>query len=251
MGTDTDLGGPVATFPVTRCSIIVVAQDPDPVARKQALEALFAAYWKPIYKYIRIKKGKTNEDAKDLTQGFFARALEKGFFERYDPNRARFRTYLRVCVDGFVANEEASAGRTKRGGDREVFSLDFDAAEDEVRDQGFPGCPGPEEFFDQEWVRHLFAGAVEDLRELCRALEKQLHFALFQRYDLEGPESGDKPSYNQLATEFELTATQVTNYLAWARREFRKLVLERLRASTGSDEEFRAETYRILGGQRA
>src|SRR5439155_26153422 len=57
-----------------------------------------------------------NEDAKDLTQAFFTRTLEKNSFERYDPAQARFRTYLRTCVDGFVANERKSAGRIKRGG---------------------------------------------------------------------------------------------------------------------------------------
>ena len=73
------------------------------------LEALIRVYWKPIYTYIRLKWGKDNEDAKDLTQAFFTRALEKEFFQRYDPAKARFRTYLRICVDGFLSNERKSA----------------------------------------------------------------------------------------------------------------------------------------------
>ena len=51
----------------------------------------------------------------------------------------------------------------------------------------------------------------------------------------------------RLAAEFELPVTQVTNHLAWARREFRRIVLDRLREMTGSDEEFREEAKDLLG----
>ena len=103
MNDDTDLGGP-AVFPATRCSLVRATASPDPAARRQAFEDLIAAYWKPVYKYLRVRWSLHNEDAKDLTQAFFARALEKDFFDRFDPARARFRTFLRTCVDGFAAN---------------------------------------------------------------------------------------------------------------------------------------------------
>src|SRR5439155_23302331 len=88
---------------------------PDAPARKQAQDDLIAAYWKPIYKYIRIHWRAANEDAKDLTQAFFARALEKEFFRAFDPAKARFRTFVRLCVDGFVSKERRAAGTFKRG----------------------------------------------------------------------------------------------------------------------------------------
>jgi hypothetical protein len=97
-------------------------------------------------------------------------------------------------------------------------------------------------------VRSLFGLAVEELRRRCQQ-GKQTQFAIFEWHDIEAPSSGRRPSYEELAREHELPVTQVTNYLAWARREFRKIVLDKLRELTASDEEFCAEAREILGGE--
>ena len=125
-------------FPPTRHSIVAGAQSDDPDARRQAFDVLVAAYWKPVYKYLRLKWQASDEDARDLTQEFFARAFEKAFFQRYDPDKARFRTYLRVCLDGFAANERKAARRLKRGGDHAIVPLDFQSAEGELRQHEIP-----------------------------------------------------------------------------------------------------------------
>src|SRR6266545_8142728 len=98
-------------FPLTRRSVVRAAASADPETRRRAFEALVAAYWRPVYKYLRLEWSAPGEDAEDLTQGFFARALEKGFFDRFDPSRSRFRTYLRTCLDGFVANAQGIVHR--------------------------------------------------------------------------------------------------------------------------------------------
>jgi RNA polymerase sigma factor (sigma-70 family) len=247
MHDDTDLGGPAA-FPATRCSLVRAAGSPDPAARRQAFADLIAAYWKPVYKYLRVRWALANEDAKDLTQAFFARALEKEFFDRYDPARARFRTFLRTCVDGFAANARRDGARQKRGGDIRTLSLDFAQADGELARHPLPDKADLDEFFRQEWVRGLFALAVEDLRRSCADAGRDVQFGLFQRYDLDGPAAADAPTYARLAEEFGIPTTQVTNYLAQARRQFRQAVLDRLRATTGSDEEFLEESRRLFGG---
>ena len=234
-------------FPLTRRSVVVAAGSADPQTRRRAFEALVAAYWKPVYKYLRLQWRASGEDAEDLTQGFFARALEKGFFDRFDPRRARFRTYLRTCLDGFVANERKSARRLKRGGEAEHVSLDFAGAEAELGRQRPPAEADMEEYFHREWVRSLFGLAVEALRRRCAEAGKVATFALFERYDLEGPEAAARPTYAALALELGIPETQVTNHLAWARREFRRLVLETLEEATGSEEEFRSEARLLLG----
>lgn len=100
-----------------------------------------------------------------------------------------------------------------------------------------------EEYFRREWVRNLFALAVEKLRMTCEARGKTAHFRLFERYDLDEEETG----YEELAREMDLPVTQVTNYLAWARREFRQIVLDGIREVSGSEEEFRREARALLG----
>jgi|SRR5262245_7085773 len=234
-------------FPLTRRSVVVAAGSADPALRRRAFEALVAAYWKPVYKYLRLKWGASGEDAEDLTQGFFARALEKGFFDRFDPGRARFRTYLRTCLDGYVANERKARHRLKRGGGAEHVSLDFAAAETELAGKRPPAGADMEEFFHREWVRSLFGLAVEALRRRCAEAGKERCFALFERYDLDGSDAPERPRYADLARERGIPETQVTNELAWARREFRRLVLEALEEATGSEEEFRAEARQLLG----
>lgn len=234
-------------FPATRRSLLVSVRSADAETRRAALEALAASYWRPIYKYLRVRWQAAADDAQDLTQGFFAAALEKGFFESYDPARARFRTWLRTCLDGFVSHEREAARRLKRGGAVRLVPLDFEDAEGELRQLEIPDGLDMEEFFHREWVRHLFGLAVEALRRCCEQEGKRVHFALFERYDIEGPGEPVPPSYSDLAAEFALPVTQVTNHLAWARREFRHRVLETLREITGSDQEFDAESRQLLG----
>jgi RNA polymerase sigma factor (sigma-70 family) len=248
MDEDTDLGGPAVVFPATHCSLVQAAGSGDPAVRRLARETLIAAYWKPIYKYIRFKAGVANEDAKDLTQAFFTRAVEKDFFDRFDPAKGRFRTFVRVCVDAFVANERRAGTRLKRGGANALLSLDFLSADAELGLHPPANGTDPDDFFRQEWLRGLFALAVEDLRRYCTASDKSLPFALFERYDLEGPDAPTPPSYAQLAQEFGLPTTQVTNHLAFARRQFRQLFLDRLRASSGSIEDYDEEVRRLFGG---
>jgi RNA polymerase sigma factor (sigma-70 family) len=231
-------------FPVTRHSIVVAAQSSDPVERSRAIEAVTAAYWRPIYKYVRMKWGVAKEDAQDFTQEFFTRLMEKEFLETYDPHKGRLRTFLRTCADRLYLNQCRDAQRLKRSGGAAHLLLDFDEAERELAKVA--AGDSMEEYFEREWVRSLFSLALERFRAHCKSSGKAIHFALFERYDLT-EERGPKPSYAELASEFGLAATDVTNYLAFARREFRRAVLDQLREMTASEEEFRREAYALLG----
>ncbi|HEV8524555.1 MAG TPA: sigma-70 family RNA polymerase sigma factor [Terriglobales bacterium] len=242
MTDDTAIGGPRDRFPTTHWSALAAARSPDPDERTRALDVLVAAYWKPVYKYIRLRWGRSNEDAKDLTQGFFLRVIEKDFLADYDPAKARLRTFLRTCLDAFLANQERDAQRLKRGGDTHLVSLDFEQAEHELA-HSLAAPADPEEYFEREWARSLFALAVERFREQCAARGRSLHFRLFEIYDLDD----SAPTYAQLAGDFGLSASDVTNYLASARREFRGLVLETLRDVTATEDEFRREARALLG----
>jgi hypothetical protein len=236
-------------FPPTRWSVIEAAQSDDGAERKRALETLCAAYWKPVYKYVRLRWNRLPSDAQDLTQGFFAEMLERELLNRFDPGKSRLRTYLRVCVDSFVMNEDKAARRQKRGGNAQHLALDFAGAEQEMGaatlDPASIASPDSlEEFFEKEWVRSLFAIAVEDLRRLCLANERERTFKLFEAYDLEGD---DAISYDQLANDYGIALTDVTNALAWARREFRRIALDRLRELCGTEDDFQREAKAAFG----
>ena len=242
---DTDIGGAQHRFPETNQSAIVRARSADEVVRQRAFETILKSYWKPVYKYIRLKWHADNEDAKDLTQGFFADAFEKSHFAKYDVSKASFQTFLRTCLDGFVANERKAAKRLKRGGDREHFQFDFVSAEDEFALHAAASKLSPEDYFHREWVRWMFTLAVEVFRRRCDESGRRIHFQLFERYDLS--DDSQTVSYTSLGEEFKLDPQTVNNYLAAARRQFRRIVLEQLREITATEEEFRNEARSLLG----
>lgn len=227
--TDTAIGGPHAQFPSTRHSLL------DAVARgltEEALGNVIALYWKPVYQFIRVKFRRSNEDAKDLTQSFFAGAIQRDFFRRFDPARASFRGYIRMAVERFIATEHQSAHRHKRGG-----LIDFEPVHDQIA-----SADSPEHEFERAWQRQLFALAIDDLREHCDESGKRLRFEIFEAYDLAPDE---RPSYSALAAQFGVPETTVTNHLAWARRTLKQLVTDRLRGVTSGDRELRDELRRL------
>ena len=245
MTDDTHISGRGGAFPATRWSLIVAARSPRAEERRRALDLLIAAYWKPVYKYIRLRWNKQNEEAKDLTQEFFARLLEKDFLDSFDPDRARLRTFLRVCVDRLLANQEKAAHRLKRGGDVQMLSLDFESAEGEMQQIDVPAPGSMDDFFAREWIRSVFTLALERLRCECEAKGKSTHFRLLELYDVE--EGGKDLTYEQVARQFGLKSSDVTNYLSYARRELRRIVLDQLREMTASEDEFRREARSLLG----
>lgn len=233
-------------FPPTRLSIVERTRSADAETRRLAFAAIIEAYWKPVYKYLRLKWQMDAETAADLTQEFFATTLEKDVLGRFDPARARFRTYLRLCIDGFASNARKAEARLKRGGGVTTVSLDFAAAEGEIGKHEPAVAADVDELFYQEWVRALFQQAVGDLREWAFSSGRAMVFEVFRRYDLvESPE--DRPTYAALGRELALPATTVTNHLAAARRQFRGIVLGRLREQTTTDDEYEAEARRLLG----
>lgn len=246
-GDDTDIGGGRAAFPETPASAVLAVRSDDPVARARAFHGLVLAYWKPVYKAVRIKWRKNNEEAKDLTQAFFTRALEKGIFASYEPDRARFRTFVRTCLHNFVTNEQEAARALKRGGGAVTLQLDFDEAEGELSTAGSVDTQRSfEEQFDREWARHLHAMGVRTLRERLVSEGKEIRWRLFELYDLvEDP--ADRPTYAELAERFGIKTTDVTNWLHATRRDLKRIVLGRLREITANEEEFRQEARDLLG----
>lgn len=246
LGSDRPTDSAARGFPATRLSLIE-ALSSGGAEQERAVGSLVAAYWRPVYFHLRFKWQATREDAEDLTQEFFSVATTSGLLAGYDPKRARFRTYLRGCVDHLAANHRRAEQRLKRGGAATILSLDFAGAERELGAVPDGGAGDVDARFHDEWVRALFTNAVEALRHEARAGGHEVRLRIFERCDLEPADSAERPSYKALAEEFGVPVTQVTNHLAWARREFRRLVLEQLRAISGSEAEFRAEARDLLG----
>jgi RNA polymerase sigma factor (sigma-70 family) len=234
------------SFPATRLSVVERTRSGDAETRRIALASIIDAYWKPAYKYLRVKWSLDPDQAADLTQEFFTSALEKDVVEKYDPARARFRTYLRLCLDGFASNARKAERRLKRGGGVTLVPLDFETAEGEIKTHEPAVGADVDELFYREWVRSLLERSVDDLRRHAEDAGRPETFEVFRRYDL--VDEGDaRPTYTAIAAALNLTTATVTNHLAAMRKQFRRIVLERLRDQTSSEEEWEAEAARLLG----
>jgi DNA-directed RNA polymerase specialized sigma24 family protein len=224
-------------FPSTRHSLMFAVKQPE--LRDEALAAIAEIYWKPAYKYIRLRWNKSVEDAQDLTQSFFAEALlDRDLIALWDPARASFRTFLRLSLDAHVKNDLTAASRQKRGGG---LLMDFNGAELEIAN---PGTVSPEDLFHREWQRRMFELAIEDLRTFCVERGFGVRFRIFEQYDLADE---PRPAYADLAAEHGIPLTTVTNHLSWSRRELRRLMEERLLRATSGDEEARREVRALFG----
>ncbi len=230
-------------FPETRSSILEQLSSNDDQTRSAAYDALVRGYWQPVYAYVRLRWRLEPSDAEDATQSFLATAWSKGYFESFDGEKARFRTFLRVCLDRFVQKQRKAEQALKRGGQMQLLPLDFAGFERSVSTLESLPASDDNELFRREYVRALFARAVERLRSELATRRRDIVFAVFQAYDL----SDADPGYADIAAKLGIPVTQVTNHLHAARKRFRSLVLDELRAVSGSDAELRAEVREILG----
>src|SRR5262245_33039884 len=191
--------GAGGVFPPTRWSAVVAARSGEAAERKRGLSRIAEAYWRPVYKLLRLRWGRSHEDARELTQEFFARVLEDDVLAGYDPAKGRLRTFLRTCLDALVMNDARDRTRLKRGGDREILSLDCEQAERELSSASFATPADADAFFEAEWVRSVFALAVARLRAECIERGRETVFDVFDRYDLQDREP--RPTYAELAAE--------------------------------------------------
>ncbi|HEX5213850.1 MAG TPA: hypothetical protein VFV98_00225 [Vicinamibacterales bacterium] len=231
-------------FPMTRRSVLERIQEGDPDLRRAAFGDLTVAYWRPSYRYLRLHWRLSPETAEDVVQAFFTTAFEKGYVEKYDPAKAKFRTFLRTCLDRFVQNTRQAERATKRGGQAMLLSLDFPGAEHELAAYPALVVDDADRFFHDETIRALFARTVDAMRDAFTREGKPQIFDVFARHDLHP--SADA-TYATVAADLRLTTAQVTNHLHAARRRFRELALASLRDVVATEDEYRAEARELFG----
>ena len=235
------------SFPATHLSLLSRIRSCDVVTRTIARDTLAAVYWAPIYTHVRLTHRLQPADAEDVTQGFFLEAMRRDLFARYEPARARFRTFLRTCVDSFVANTIQAGQRLKRGGGTATLSLEAAELEERLTIEATRTTADPDEVFHREWVRAIMLAALAKVRTRYEVAGRSVHLELFQCYDLVGADGEPRPTYAELARRFSIPITQVTNWLAAVRRDVRAAVLETMRELSTNDEELREDVRSLLG----
>jgi RNA polymerase sigma-70 factor (ECF subfamily) len=161
-------------FATTHWTVVLAAGHPSNPAAQAALESLCQTYWFPLYAYVR-RSGRDPEEARDLTQEFFAGFLERNAVSFADPARGRFRTFLLTAMKHFLANEWKKENRLKRGDGRSLLSLDAAGAEERLA--GEPADPvTPEVIYERRWVAALLDRVLGHLGQECAAAGRSAQF---------------------------------------------------------------------------
>ena len=173
---NTKSSSPDGFFATTRWTMVRAAG----ASAADALEALCAAYWFPLYAYVR-RHGFSREDAEDLTQAFFAKLLERQDFAGLKRENGRFRAFMLAALKNFLSNERDRAGRLKRGGDITHLSLDWQSAD--MRYQIADGGQlAPDAAYDREWAVALLERVISKLRHEAVAEGKAERFDQLKPY---------------------------------------------------------------------
>src|SRR6184192_565645 len=113
-----------AAFQTTHWTVVLRArQAQSEISAQKALSNFCEAYWPPLYSFVR-RRGHASPEAQDLVQGFFAHLLEQNTLSRADQEKGRLRTFLLGSMQNFLCNEYDRAHALKRGGGKQILSID-------------------------------------------------------------------------------------------------------------------------------
>jgi RNA polymerase sigma factor (sigma-70 family) len=153
-------------FVTTQWSTVLRAGRGDTIHAREALEKLCRTYWYPIYACVR-RRGHSPEDAQDLTQNFFLRLLERQSLANANPDLGRFRSFLQGALNHFLIDEWKKARTQRRGGGRQILSLDWAAAEQQFSTEPADNAT-PDRAFDRNWATALLEEVLKRLEDEYR-----------------------------------------------------------------------------------
>jgi RNA polymerase sigma factor (sigma-70 family) len=228
-------------FATTRWTLVLAAGDPGNADRRQALEDLCRAYWYPLYAHVR-RRGNDAHRAEDLTQGFFARLLERDDLSGLTREGGRFRSFLLTALNHFLVNEHARETAQKRGGDRVTISLDDDTAEE--RYQREPShTETPDRLFERQWALTVMESALHNLDREQTLAGKGVLFSALRPFLSREPEQGE---YAALAQRLALAQGTLAVQVHRLRDRYRQVVREAVADTVASPLEIDDELRHLL-----
>jgi RNA polymerase sigma-70 factor (ECF subfamily) len=202
-------------FQTTRWSIVLQAGEVEGVSSRDALAALCEAYWYPAYAFVR-SQGYAEEDARDLTQSYFATLLDKGFLRNLRPELGRFRSFLLVSIRNFLSNQRDWDRAQKRGGRAQPIPLDVQEAEARmVTDRSADLSPARS--FEVRWALTVVQRSMERLGSEFVSAGQEERFTLLRGFLIgEGPTL----SYEDIARRLEVSENAVKSMVRRLRKRF-------------------------------
>jgi DNA-directed RNA polymerase specialized sigma24 family protein len=225
-----------AQFATTHWSVVLAARDSASPGSQEALERLCRTYWYPLYAFVR-RKGYSPEDAKDLTQAFFERFLEKHYLREVLAEKGRFRTFLLTSLTHFLANEWDRLKAAKRGGDCQFIPLDPPTLEERYRTDA-SGEESPERHYDRLWAEAVMDRALALLEQEHRAAGKDAQFGALADFLSRRPDEGE---YTAVGDRLGLNSHAVSVAVGRLRERYRALIQTEIEDTVEGSAEVDAE----------
>lgn len=228
-------------FPTTPWSQLMRLRGDDAGAQ-QALANVCRLYWYPVYAYIR-GRGHSPHDAEDLAQGFFLEIIRREDLISVDQRDGKLRNFLLASMKNFLANSFRDSQRQKRGGGREMVSLDVEWAEGRLQNELSHPAADPEREFEQRWAITLLEHVLKELESEYAKAGKQDVFSVLGGFL---SFSAAPPSYEQAAQKLGITEQNARVAVHRLRKRYRDLLQKHIEATVDSPDEADAELDHLL-----
>lgn len=227
-------------FTTTRWSVVLAAKDDTSSQAGEALAQLCRTYWYPLYAFIR-RRGHSPHDAQDLTQEFFLRLLDKHYLQAVDHRKGRFRTFLLAALEHFLANEWRRSQAQRRGGGRQIISID-DSAEQRYMHEPATDL-SPERIYEQRWALAFLEQVLGKLRTEFVEAGKGPIFETLKVFL-----TGDRPpaSYAELASSLATTEAAFKMAVSRMRQRYAELLRLEIANTVSSPDEVEDELRALM-----
>ncbi len=226
-------------FPTTRwTSVLNVLETDDQALRQEALANLCRDYWYPLYAFAR-RLGRNQEDAEDLTQGFFVYALEHDVFSLADRNLGTLRTFLLRVFQRYIGDVRDREMAQKRGGGRQLVALNLEDAET-LYARDLATDETPELLFDRTWAQSLLRAALAALAASEQSAGRVQQFEMLQSFLT--PDAVSDQGYEEAARAVGLTPEATRQAVSRLRKKFRESLREQIAATLHEPDDARIDT---------
>ena len=227
-----------SVFATTHWSVVLEAGQEDSAKASEAMALLCRAYWYPLYAYIR-RRGCNAADAQDLTQEFFTRLLQKNYPAQADRAKGKFRSFLLLTLNHFLADEHAKATAQKRGGGQIFISLDAEAPEDRYCLEPADTL-SPEKLFERRWAQTILDQALVRLRTEFAQQGKAEIYEVLKAFE---PGEQNPLSYAEAAARLGVSESAIKSMIHRLRQRHREMVRDEVAHTVSTaaevDEELR------------
>jgi hypothetical protein len=212
----TSYGGPDSRFQTTEWSKVMNAK-----LGSSILTELYTKYWRPVYSYLR-HKGFSNEDAKDIIQGFFSeKVLGQQLLQKADRNKGKFRTFLLTSLKNYATDLYR----------KQKFTQELD----DQTEKTFQ-ITNPEIEFDFVWAQELLQSVLKELETECRIRNKNIHWQVFREWLIESDPNNDNLDMGRICDKYSIKDTTTAyNMVSNLKGRFQKILRRRIRLHVDSD----------------